>query len=55
MQDLRNELNKIFEEEIKDEKDLWNNVVERIIAFGPRRVGPNILVDGTAVNTCEKL
>ncbi|EPS32362.1 hypothetical protein PDE_07322 [Penicillium oxalicum 114-2] len=54
MQDFRNELNKIFEEEIKDEKDLWNNVVERIIAFGPRRVGPNILVDGTAVNTCEK-
>ncbi|PWZ03264.1 putative Tef2-translation elongation factor 2-putative [Testicularia cyperi] len=25
----------------------WREVVERIVAFGPRRVGPNILVDRT--------
>ncbi|KAF7718533.1 Elongation factor EF-Tu [Penicillium ucsense] len=54
MKEFRDELKKVFEEEVKEEKELWNNVVERVIAFGPRRVGPNILVDATAVNTCEK-
>ncbi|RAL14553.1 GTPase RIA1 [Aspergillus homomorphus CBS 101889] len=54
LKDFRAELNKIFEEEVKEDKELWKNVVDRITAFGPRRVGPNILVDATAVNTCEK-
>ncbi|OQE45049.1 hypothetical protein PENCOP_c002G08412 [Penicillium coprophilum] len=47
-------LDKLFNEEVKEDKELWKNVVDRITAFGPRRVGPNILVDATAVNTCEK-
>ncbi|OGM48859.1 ribosome assembly protein 1 [Aspergillus bombycis] len=54
LKDFRNELNKIFDEEVKEDKELWKDVVDRITAFGPRRVGPNILVDATAVNTCEK-
>ncbi|KAF7588978.1 Cytoplasmic GTPase/eEF2-like protein (ribosomal biogenesis) [Aspergillus hancockii] len=54
LKDFRHELNKIFEEEVKDDKELWKDIVDRITAFGPRRVGPNILVDATAVNTCEK-
>ncbi|KAE8325604.1 P-loop containing nucleoside triphosphate hydrolase protein [Aspergillus sergii] len=54
LKDFRNELNKIFDEEVKEDKELWKDVVDRIIAFGPRRVGPNILVDATAVNTCDK-
>ncbi|PYH40201.1 GTPase RIA1 [Aspergillus saccharolyticus JOP 1030-1] len=54
LQDFRAELTKIFDEEVKEDKELWKNVVDRITAFGPRRVGPNILVDATAVNTCEK-
>ncbi|KAB8261739.1 P-loop containing nucleoside triphosphate hydrolase protein [Aspergillus pseudonomiae] len=54
LKDFRDELNKIFDEEVKEDKDLWKDVVDRITAFGPRRVGPNILVDATAVNTCEK-
>ncbi|KAB8202704.1 Elongation factor Tu GTP binding domain protein [Aspergillus parasiticus SU-1] len=53
LKDFRNELNKIFDD-VKEDKELWKDVVDRIIAFGPRRVGPNILVDATAVNTCDK-
>jgi ribosome assembly protein 1 len=29
------------------EKEGWAGVVDRIVAFGPRRVGPNLLVDAT--------
>jgi ribosome assembly protein 1 len=54
-EEFRAELDQIFRNEVKDDSDLWRDVVDRITAFGPRRVGPNILVDGTAVNTCEKL
>ncbi|KAE8340422.1 hypothetical protein BDV24DRAFT_62336 [Aspergillus arachidicola] len=54
LKDFKNELNKIFDEEVKEDKELWKDVVDRIIAFGPRRVGPNILVDATTVNTCDK-
>ena len=28
-------------------KDVWKGQVDRITAFGPRRSGPNILIDGT--------
>ncbi|KAJ5629852.1 hypothetical protein N7528_003509 [Penicillium herquei] len=54
LKDFREELSKVFDEEVKEDKELWKNVVDRITAFGPRRTGPNILVDATAVNTCEK-
>jgi len=33
--------------ETKGEKDIWNGVVEKIAAFGPRRTGPNVLIDAT--------
>ncbi|KAJ5458144.1 Translation elongation/initiation factor/Ribosomalbeta-barrel [Penicillium sp. IBT 31633x] len=52
--EFREALDQLFNEEIKEDKELWKDVVGRITAFGPRRVGPNILVDATAVNTCEK-
>ncbi|TPR07459.1 short chain dehydrogenase family protein [Aspergillus niger] len=54
LKDFKQELAKLFEDEATDDKGLWKDVVERITAFGPRRVGPNILVDSTEVNTCEK-
>ncbi|KAJ5370631.1 Ribosome assembly protein 1 [Penicillium cataractarum] len=54
LKEFRDELDKVFNEEVREDKELWKNVVDRITAFGPRRVGPNILVDATAVNTCEK-
>lgn len=55
LKEFRDELDKVFEEEVKGDKELWKNVVDKIIGFGPRRTGPNILVDATTVNTCEKL
>ena len=54
-QEFREGLDKVFNDEVKEDKELWKNVVDRVTAFGPRRVGPNILVDATAVNTCDKL
>lgn len=39
----------------KGERDTWKNVIERIAAFGPGRVGPNILVDTTREGVCVKL
>ena len=43
-----------FAEE-KGQSDTWRGVVEKIAAFGPRRVGPNILIDNTVQGTCQKL
>ncbi|PWY94163.1 putative ribosome biogenesis protein Ria1 [Aspergillus sclerotioniger CBS 115572] len=54
LKDFRQELTKIFNQEVTDDKGIWKDVVDRITAFGPRRIGPNILVDATEVNTCEK-
>lgn len=31
------------------------DIVEKIISFGPRRIGPNILIDATAASTSDKL
>jgi ribosome assembly protein 1 len=31
----------------KGQKEIWKGVIDKIAAFGPRRVGPNILVDST--------
>ncbi|KAL4868060.1 hypothetical protein BDV12DRAFT_209395 [Aspergillus spectabilis] len=53
LDEFKQELNKTFDE-VKEDEELWKDVVDRIIAFGPRRIGPNVLVDATAVNTCEK-
>ncbi|KAH8599801.1 P-loop containing nucleoside triphosphate hydrolase protein [Bisporella sp. PMI_857] len=32
---------------VKGPKDIWINTVDQIAAFGPRRTGPNLLVDAT--------
>ncbi|KAJ5098687.1 Ribosome assembly protein 1 [Penicillium argentinense] len=53
LKEFRTEFEKVYKEADSNEK-LGKDLVDKIIAFGPRRVGPNILVDATAVNTCEK-
>ncbi|KAJ4362364.1 Cytoplasmic GTPase/eEF2-like protein (ribosomal biogenesis) [Neocucurbitaria cava] len=40
--------------EAKGQKDIWADVIEKITAFGPRRIGPNILVDATKAGICGK-
>lgn len=40
--------------EAKGQKEVWADVMEKITAFGPRRIGPNILVDATKAGICGK-
>lgn len=41
--------------EAKADQSVWGNVLDRVVAFGPRRVGPNILVDATQEGYCRRL
>ena len=52
--DFKDNLRTAFAED-KTHSDLWTDAVECIAAFGPRRVGPNILVDRTKTGACQKL
>lgn len=54
MIEFKNDLSSKFAEE-KGQADVWNGVAEKIAAFGPRRVGPNVLVDNTKQEVCERL
>ncbi|KAK6439920.1 Cytoplasmic GTPase/eEF2-like protein (ribosomal biogenesis) [Oleoguttula sp. CCFEE 5521] len=42
-----------FDEE-KADKALWKSVISKIIAFGPRQVGPNLLIDETEDRVCDR-
>ena len=52
--DFREKLRSAFAE-AKGQENIWANVVEKIAAFGPRRTGPNLLIDVTQEGTCQKL
>ena len=52
--DFREKLRSIFAE-AKGEEEVWADVVDKICAFGPRRTGPNPLIDVTEEGTCQKL
>ena len=54
LDEFRKRLTEAFAE-AKAEKEIWNGVVDKIAAFGPRRVGPNVLVDITSSGTCGKM
>jgi len=54
MVEFKNEMNSVFVEE-KDQQDVWAEVAEKVAAFGPRRVGPNILIDNTKQDVCQRL
>ncbi|KAL8717057.1 MAG: hypothetical protein Q9225_005665 [Loekoesia sp. 1 TL-2023] len=49
--DFKTQLQDAFAE-TASQSDIWPSVVEKITAFGPRRIGPNILVDVTG--SCQK-
>ncbi|EHL00479.1 putative Ribosome assembly protein 1 [Glarea lozoyensis 74030] len=51
--EFKKQLSAVFEG-VKGPRDIWANAVEKIAAFGPRRVGPNILIDTTEQNVCGK-
>lgn len=51
--DFKKQLKDAFAE-AKGQKEIWADVIEKITAFGPRRIGPNILVDTTKAGICGK-
>ncbi|KAL2271512.1 hypothetical protein VTJ83DRAFT_883 [Remersonia thermophila] len=44
--ELGKQLQSAFDKE-KDRLDSWKGIINRIAAFGPRRTGPNLLIDAT--------
>ncbi|KAL8629723.1 hypothetical protein Q9189_004575 [Teloschistes chrysophthalmus] len=51
LSDFKTRLQNTFAEAVP-ESDLWSKVVDNIAAFGPRRTGPNVLIDQTG--SCQK-
>ena len=41
--------------ENEEHPEIWENVVDSITAFGPRRTGPNLLIDSTESKLCRRL
>lgn len=52
--DFREKLRTEFSE-ANDHEANWANAVDKITAFGPRRTGPNVLIDATERGVCQKL
>lgn len=46
LDEFKQQLEEAFQE-AKGQREIWADVINRIAAFGPRRTGPNILVDAT--------
>ncbi|KAL9000321.1 MAG: hypothetical protein Q9169_001038 [Polycauliona sp. 2 TL-2023] len=51
MIDFKSKLQDTFTEALT-QSEAWSNVVDKIAAFGPRRTGPNVLIDITG--NCQK-
>lgn len=51
--EFRTQLQAAFDE-VEEDKEVWQKVVPRISAFGPRRVGPNLFIDATGTNICKR-
>jgi ribosome assembly protein 1 len=54
LEEFKTQLKAAFAE-AKGEAHIWKDVVEQIATFGPRRVGPNLLIDATQGGTCGRL
>jgi len=53
LSEFKKQLQDAFKE-VKGQREVWADVIEKITAFGPRRIGPNILVDATSGGICGK-
>ncbi|KAI9850262.1 MAG: Cytoplasmic GTPase/eEF2-like protein (ribosomal biogenesis) [Thelocarpon superellum] len=51
--EFKHELSAAFEQAETD-RETWAGAVDQIVAFGPRRVGPNVLIDGTTQGCCRR-
>ena len=41
--------------EVEEQREFWSKAIENIAGFGPRRTGPNLLIDETKAGACQKL
>lgn len=56
LEDFRQGLQDTFDRECTPaEREVWSGIVNKIAAFGPRRIGPNILVDATGTGLSRPL
>lgn len=55
MEESKRQLQELFEAVKGHERETWANAVEHITAFGPRRIGPNLLIDATSNGIFNKL
>jgi ribosome assembly protein 1 len=53
-EDFKKQLENIFKS-VKGQREIWASCVEQITAFGPRRTGPNVLIDTTQEKICGRL
>lgn len=53
VEEFRNQLQAEFDQ-VKEDREVWQKIVPKISAFGPRRVGPNLFIDSTGAETCER-
>jgi ribosome assembly protein 1 len=52
--DFKKQLAAAFKE-AKGQREIWTDVIEKITAFGPRRIGPNVLIDATKDGICGRV
>ncbi|KAF1986488.1 ribosome biogenesis protein Ria1 [Aulographum hederae CBS 113979] len=53
LEEFRQQLKAAFTDS-KAEKEVWKDVVDHVAAFGPRRIGPNLLIDATGTDICGR-
>ena len=53
IQEFRKQLQAVFDE-VEEDRDIWHDSVRHICAFGPRRTGPNVLIDATGTQLCNR-
>ena len=54
LEEFKEQLEDVFKT-VKGQREVWANCVEQITAFGPRRTGPNLLIDMTHEKICGRL
>ncbi|EXJ78845.1 elongation factor 2 [Capronia coronata CBS 617.96] len=53
LQEFRKQLQAAFDE-AEEDREVWQKMVSKICAFGPRRVGPNLFIDATGTDMCKR-
>lgn len=52
--EFKQQLQAVFEG-VKGQRDIWSGAIDQIASFGPRRMGPNLLIDATKDSICGRV